>query len=148
MLNEQIWQFPRPWNSLTTPTQVLFKFSFVQSSFFFSQDFSDWLRVMGALQGGYLSHLGGQEISRHTSSYLHANNCCPNYESFSSIHVSKSWKLSFCWIHGSWDGQSIWSPIWSFLISTIPTFAFGFVVGAGLGTLGHPMYWGMEGRKM
>lgn len=99
MLNEQIWQLPRPLNPLTTPTQVLFKFSFVQS---LRRDFFLVIQGYGCLTRGIFEPLSRtRDFQTHTSSYLHANSCCPNYESFSSIssiYVSKSWRFSI-WQH-------------------------------------------------
>lgn len=90
------------------------------------------------LTGECLNHLGGQGISRHTSSYLYANSCCPNYESFSSIHVSKSWRFSI-WqhlfarfmAHKMARATDLLFEVFNFHDTT---FAFGFIGCVGLGT--------------
>lgn len=88
-------------------------------------------------KGEYLSSLGGQGTSRHTSSYLHANSCCPDYESFPPTHENKS------------RGFSIWQhPFAGFMAHEMaresdllfgvfnchnPAFAFHFIGHPGLG---------------
>ena len=84
-----------------------------------------WYKIINTSCGGYLSHLGGQGFSRHTALiYMQTiaalvTNHFPLFM-WAGHQGSLFGNIFFCRIHGSWDDQHVWCPIWSFRFHNLP----------------------------